>query len=55
MAWAKCDTCNVAVQWFAGKGCRLDRLKCPRCGGKLKGCGWEEVSTAKERVYKKWR
>ncbi|MDW8023086.1 MAG: hypothetical protein RMJ15_05045 [Nitrososphaerota archaeon] len=43
MAWAICTNCGIAVEWFAGKGFRLKYLKCPKCGGKLKGCSYEET------------
>jgi len=43
MAWAKCVDCGQAVAWKAGKGCKLSLLKCPKCGGKLKGCSMEKA------------
>jgi len=43
MAWAKCVDCSHVVTWKAGKGCRLSLLKCPKCGGKLKGCSMREA------------
>lgn len=49
MAFAICTNCGVGVEWFAGKGFRLKDLKCPKCGGKLKGCSLDEYLKAKER------
>jgi uncharacterized protein with PIN domain len=43
MAYAYCPKCNIAYEWFAGKGFRLEFLRCPRCGGKLKSCSYEEA------------
>jgi len=43
MAWAFCTGCGRAVEWYAGRGCSLRELRCPVCGGALRGCSRRRV------------
>jgi hypothetical protein len=43
MAWAICENCKIAIEWFAGRGFKLAYLECPLCKGKLKGCSFEKA------------
>ena len=43
MAWAVCTQCGRAIKWYAGRGCRLRDLRCPVCGGVLKGCSMDRA------------
>jgi hypothetical protein len=39
MPYAQCTACGEVTRWRATAGAKLSELKCPHCGGPLKGKG----------------
>lgn len=45
--FAECVKCNIGVEWKASRGSRLSDLRCPKCGGTLRGSSFDKVCDKK--------
>lgn len=51
MSYAICVSCGRETYWRAGRGTRLVLLRCPACGGELRGKTAGRPSAATGRHY----